>query len=106
MPNRLTRSAKLRKYESVYNSYIEKNKNRVKTEKKVRRSPRKVKPKNPERVTENQKEVKKSAKPLSKWHKYLKKQWNNKKYENKLPAQKMVEIAKSWKKLRCNQVSK
>ena len=103
MPNRLTRSAKLRKYESVYNSYIKKHKAFEGVEKPIRKSPRKIKPKNREKSVQKDK---KDKKPLSKWHKYLKKQWNNKKYDNKLPAQKMVEIAKSWKKLRCNQVSK
>ena len=96
MPNRLTRSARLRKYESVYNSYLKKIKNRENSNTVRRKSPEKNKPKSaPQKSVV--KEKKSHKKNLTSYQKYVKKESKKKKYKNLPPRERLVHIAKSWK---------
>lgn len=91
--SRLSRSARLRKYETVYNSYVKKTENKPKI---IRKSPKKLS-KNIKKVSMvKEVESKKNRKSLTKYQKYVRKESKKTKYKNMLPRERLCSIAKTW----------
>lgn len=96
MDRRLTRSVRLKKYESVYKEYL-KNKSKSPEPKKherVKSTKKESTEKLPKKITDSGK----GRKKLTEYQKFVRDESQKEKYKSLRPDERMAKIAKAWKK--------
>lgn len=95
MDRKKTRSVRLKKYESVYKEYL-KNKSRSPEPESKTHTRKKL-----EKIKEPDKKVadsEKGRKKLTDYQKFVKDENKKEKYKDIKPGERMIKIAKAWKK--------